>query len=333
MSKTKVGINGFGRIGRLVARNIFARFSETMEIVAVNDLTDTKTLAHLFKYDSTQGKYNGEVNSGEGFITINGQKIIVMAERDPAKLAWGDKGVEIVVEATGFFTSKEDAEKHIKAAGAKQVVITAPGKGGMKTIVLGVNDEDIDKDAAIYSNASCTTNCLAPMVKVIDDNFGIERGFMTTIHAYTGDQRLLDAPHKDLRRARAAAVNIVPTTTGAAKMVGLVLPHLNGKLDGGAIRVPVPTGSLTDFTCTVNKSTNTEEVLAAFKKAADTNLKGILEYNDDPIVSTDIIGNTASCIFDADLTKVDGNLVKVIGWYDNEAGYSARIAELIAAII
>jgi glyceraldehyde 3-phosphate dehydrogenase len=255
----------------------------------------------------------------------------VTAERDPANLNWGDLGVDIVIESTGFFVDKESAGKHIEA-GAKKVIISAPGKGGVKTVVLGVNDEVIDAETEIYSNASCTTNCLAPMVKVLDDAFGVKKGFMTTIHAYTGDQRILDAPHKDLRRARAAAINIIPTSTGAAKAVGLVLPHLDGKLDGGAVRVPTPTGSLTDFVCEVNKETTAEEVNAAFKAASEGSMKGILEYATDPLVSTDIIGNPHSNIFDSDLTKVDGNLVKVIGWYDNEAGYSMRTADLILKI-
>lgn len=332
MSKIKVGINGFGRIGRLVARAIFAHFDDEIELVKVNDLTSAATLAHLFKYDSVHGKFSGTVTADGSNLIINGKTIKVSAERDPANLAWGDDDVEVVVESTGFFTSKESAEKHI-TAGAKKVVISAPAKGDVKTIVLGVNDAEISKDIAIYSNASCTTNCLAPMVKVLDDAFGVEKGFMTTIHAYTGDQGTVDAPHSDLRRARAAAVNMVPTTTGAAKAVGLVLPHLSGKLDGGAVRVPVPDGSLTDFTCVVKKATTRDEVLAAFKKAADGELNGILEYTDEPIVSTDILGNPHSVIFDSEITKVDGTLVKVVGWYDNEAGYSARTAELITKIV
>lgn len=332
MTKIKVGINGFGRIGRLVMRAILEHQNDAIEVVGINDLTDAKTLAHLFKYDSAQGKFNGEVYAEGENLVINGKKIGVTAERDPANLKWGARGAEVVVESTGFFTTSDTAGKHI-AAGAKKVIISAPAKGDVKTVVLGVNDGDIDKNATIYSNASCTTNCLAPMVKVLDDAFGVEKGFMTTIHAYTGDQGLVDSPHKDLRRARAAAVNIVPTTTGAAAAVGLVLPHLAGKLDGGAVRVPVLTGSLTDFTAVVKKGTTEEEVLAAFKKAASGDLKGILEYTEEPIVSSDIIGNPHSCIFDSGTIKVDGNLVKVIGWYDNEAGYSARTAELITKIV
>jgi glyceraldehyde 3-phosphate dehydrogenase len=328
MGKIKVGINGFGRIGRLVSRIILADYTDKIEIVAVNDLTDAKTLAHLFKYDSVHGRYPGDVRAEGDNLVVDGNKIKVMADRDPANLGWGDLGVATVIECTGFFTKKELAEKHI-TAGAKKVVISAPATGDLKTVVLGVNDQDISSDYNIYSNASCTTNCLAPMVKVLDEAFGVEKGFMTTIHAYTGDQGTVDGPHKDLRRARAAAVNMVPTTTGAAKAVGLVLPHLAGKLDGGAVRVPVPDGSLTDFTCVVKKSTTLDEVLAAFKAAADGPLKGILEYCDEPIVSTDIIGNHHSVIFDSAITKVDGTLVKVVGWYDNEAGYSARTADLV----
>lgn len=332
MAKIKVGINGFGRIGRLVMRAILEHQNDTIQVVGINDLTDAKTLAHLFKYDSAQGKFNGEVYAEGENLVINGNKIGVTAERDPANLKWGERGAEVIVESTGFFTHSDTAGKHIEA-GAKKVVISAPAKGDVKTVVLGVNDSEISKDATIYSNASCTTNCLAPMVKVLDDAFGVEKGFMTTIHAYTGDQALVDGPHKDLRRARAAAVNIVPTTTGAAAAVGLVLPHLAGKLDGGAVRVPVLTGSLTDFTAVVKKGTTADDVLAAFKKAADGELKGILEYSDEPLVSVDIIGNPHSCIFDSGTIKVDGTLVKVIGWYDNEAGYSARTAELITKIV
>ena len=332
MSKIKVGINGFGRIGRMVTRAILAKYANEIEIVGVNDLTDTATLAHLFKYDSSQGTFAGNVQADGDKLTIDGMSFTVTAERDPANLNWGSLGVDVVVESTGFFTDRESAGKHLQA-GAKKVVISAPAKGDIQTIVLGVNDDKIDPSIEIYSNASCTTNCLAPMAKVIDDNFGLVKGFMTTIHAYTGDQRILDAPHKDLRRARAAAINIVPTSTGAAKAVGLVLPHLNGKLDGGAVRVPTPTGSLTDFVCEVSKETTAEEVNAAFKAASEGALKGILEFSTQPLVSTDIVGNSHSNIFDSDLTKVDGKLVKVIGWYDNEAGYSMRTADLITRIM
>jgi glyceraldehyde 3-phosphate dehydrogenase len=333
MSKIKVGINGFGRIGRMVTRSILANHKDNIEIVGVNDLTDTKTLAHLFKYDSAQGTYPGDVSVDGDTLTIDGDSFKVSAERDPANLNWGELGAEVVVESTGFFRDAKSAGKHLEA-GAKKVIISAPASGdGVQTIVLGVNDEKIDKEVEIYSNASCTTNCLAPMAKVLDDSFGLVKGFMTTIHSYTGDQALVDGPHKDLRRARAAAVNIVPTTTGAAKAVGLVLPHLDGKLDGGAVRVPTVTGSLTDFTVVLEKETTDEEVNAAFKAASEGAMKGVLEYSEEPLVSSDIIGNPHSNIFDALSTKVDGNLVKVIGWYDNEAGYSARTADLIKKIV
>lgn len=331
MAKIKVGINGFGRIGRQVTRFIL-RNHPNIDIVTVNDLVDANTLAHLFKYDSSQGTYNGSVSVEGSNVIVDGHKIEITAERDPANLKWDEKGVDVVVESTGLFRSSETAGKHI-TAGAKKVIISAPAKGDVKTIVIGVNDDEISDDIKIYSNASCTTNCLAPLVKVIDDNFGVEKGFMTTVHAYTADQQIVDGPHKDLRRARAAAINIVPTTTGAAKAVGLVLPHLNGKLDGGAIRVPVPTGSLTDFTAIVKKETTDAEVKEAFKNAASGNLKGILQYSTEELVSTDIIGNSHSSIFDSGLTKVDGKLVKVISWYDNEAGYSARTADLIEKIV
>lgn len=332
MAKVKVGINGFGRIGRLVTRSILARYKDQVEIVGVNDLTDAHTLAHLFKHDSVHGTYPGEVTATDDSITIDGMKIGISSERNPADLKWDERGAEIVVESTGLFRKKEDAAKHLEA-GAKKVVISAPARGGdVKTIVLGVNNDEIDQNETIMSNASCTTNCLAPMVKVLDEAFGIEKGFMTTIHAYTGDQQLVDGPHKDLRRARAAAANITPTTTGAAKAVTLVLPHLEGKLDGGAVRVPVPDGSLTDFTVTLNKEVSEEEVKKAFKEAAEGPMKGILEYSEDELVSSDIVGNTHSCIFDSKLTKTHGKLVKVVGWYDNEAGYSARVADLVTKI-
>ncbi|MAO65209.1 MAG: type I glyceraldehyde-3-phosphate dehydrogenase [Balneola sp.] len=333
MAKIKVGINGFGRIGRMVTRSILANHKDNIEIVGVNDLTDPKTLAHLFKYDSAQGTYPGDVSVDGNKLTIDGMSFEVSAERDPANLKWGDLGAEVVVESTGFFRDAKSAGKHLES-GAKKVIISAPASGDdIQTIVLGVNDDKIDKDITIYSNASCTTNCLAPMVKVLDDKFGVEKGFMTTIHSYTGDQQLVDGPHKDLRRARAAAANIVPTTTGAAAAVGLVLPHLDGKLDGSAVRVPTPTGSLTDLVAVVKKDTTLEEVNAAFKEAADGDFKGILQYTDEPLVSTDIVGNPHSTIFDSDMTKVDGKLVKIIGWYDNEAGYSARTVDLITKIV
>lgn len=332
MAKVKVGINGFGRIGRLVMRSILKHQSDKIEVVGINDLTDAATLAHLFKYDSVHGTYEGDVSADGENLVIDGKKIGITAERDPANLKWGELGAEVIIESTGIFRDDKGASKHIEA-GAKKVIISAPGKGDIQTIVLGVNGHEIDKSKTVYSNASCTTNCLAPMAKVLDDAFGLKQGFMTTIHAYTGDQQIVDGPHKDLRRARAAAANIVPTTTGAAAAVGLVLPHLDGKLDGGAVRVPVPDGSLTDFTAIVNKDVTEADVLKAFKDAASGDMKGILEYSEEELVSSDIIGNPHSCIFDSKMTKVDGNVVKVIGWYDNEAGYSARTVELVNMIL
>lgn len=332
MAKVKVGINGFGRIGRLVLRSILEHQSDKIEVVGINDLTDANTLAHLFKYDSVHGTFDGEVSADGENLVVNGTKIGITAERDPANLKWGDRGAEVIIESTGIFRDDKGASKHLEA-GAKKVIISAPGKGDVQTIVLGVNDEEIDKSRTIFSNASCTTNCLAPMAKVLDESFGLKQGFMTTIHAYTGDQQIVDGPHKDLRRARAAAANIVPTTTGAAAAVGLVLPHLDGKLDGGAVRVPVPDGSLTDFTAVLNEEVTEADVLKAFKDAAEGDMKGILEYSEEELVSSDIIGNPHSCIFDSKMTKVDGNVVKVIGWYDNEAGYSARTAELVNMIL
>ncbi|MDA0671305.1 MAG: type I glyceraldehyde-3-phosphate dehydrogenase [Bacteroidetes bacterium] len=326
-----VGINGFGRIGRLVTRAILENYASEITINGINDLTDAATLAHLFKYDSAQGAFQGTVEVDGEHLVLNGHKIKVSAERDPSKLEWGARGVDTVVESTGFFTEKEKAEAHL-AAGAKKVIISAPAKGDVKTVVLGVNHDTIDPATTIYSNASCTTNCLAPMVKVLDDAFGVEKGFMVTTHAYTGDQALVDGPHKDLRRARAAAINIVPTSTGAAKAVGLVLPHLNGKLDGKAIRVPVVTGSLTDLTAQLSQEVTVDQIHEAFQAAASGPLKGILQYSTDPLVSTDIIGNTHSCIYDSDMTMAAGSLVKVTGWYDNEAGYSNRTAELITRV-
>ncbi|MDA0747402.1 MAG: type I glyceraldehyde-3-phosphate dehydrogenase [bacterium] len=324
---TKVGINGFGRIGRLVFRA--AMRESSVEVVAVNDLTDAKTLAHLLKYDSTHGKYAGEVSCKENTLIVDGKEIRVLSEKDPANLPWKEMGVETVVESTGFFTDKEGAGKHV-SAGAKRVIISAPAKGDLPTVVLGINDGILKPTDQIISNASCTTNCLAPMVSVLHESFGIEHGLMTTIHAYTGDQRLIDAPHKDLRRARSAALSMIPTTTGAASAVGKVIPDLNGKLDGMAVRVPTPDGSFTDFVAVLKKSVTVEEVNAAFKKAADGRLKGILEYSDEPLVSMDIVGNPHSCIFDSDLTTVMGNnMVKVCGWYDNEWGYSSRCVDLI----
>ncbi len=321
----RIAINGFGRIGRLTFRNLIQM--EGIEVVAINDLTDNATLAHLLKFDSVHGKFPGTVSADDHFLYVNGKKIHAIAERDPKALPWKEMNIDIVIESTGRFTDRESAGLHLNA-GAKKVIISAPAKGDIPTIVLGVNDELIHSDHHIYSNASCTTNCLAPMVKVLDDAFGVESGFMTTIHAYTADQRIQDSPHEDLRRARAAAVSIVPTSTGAAKAVGLVLPHLMGKLNGNAMRVPVPDGSVTDFTATLKKTATVAEINAAFKAASETYLKGILEYCEEPIVSSDILGNPHSCIFDVDLTMVQGNTAKIVGWYDNEAGYSARLAQL-----
>lgn len=322
----KVGINGFGRIGRLVFRRLFN--NPNVEIVKINDLTDNATLAHLLKYDSAHGKLDKSVSGDENYIIVDGKKIIGSAEKDPANLKWGDLGVDIVIECTGKFTDGTKAKAHLEA-GAKKVIISAPGTNVDATVVIGVNEHILTQEMNIISNASCTTNCLAPMAKVLDEVFGIEKGYMTTVHAYTADQNLQDAPHKDLRRARAAALNIVPTSTGAAKAVGLVLPHLKGKLDGVAMRVPVIDGSLTDLTVILKKETTKEAINQAMKNAAETTLKGILEYSTDPLVSVDIIGNSHSCIFDSQQTSAMGNLVKVVGWYDNEWGYSCRTADLV----
>ncbi|NTV02117.1 MAG: type I glyceraldehyde-3-phosphate dehydrogenase [Chlorobiaceae bacterium] len=327
MAKVKVGINGFGRIGRLVFRQ--AMENPNIEIVGINDLTDVKTLAYLLKYDSTHKKFKGEVSIEGDNLVVNGRKIAICAQKDPAQLPWAALGAELVVESTGIFTSREAASKHI-AAGARKVIISAPAKDKVDaTIVMGVNDKDITGKEEIVSNASCTTNCLAPMVKVLQENFGIVKGFMTTVHAYTNDQNILDLPHKDLRRARAAAASIIPTSTGAAKAIGEVLPELAGKLDGFAMRVPVPDGSVTDLTVILEKAATKEEINAAMKKAAEGEMKGILEYSTDPIVSSDIVGNAHSCIFDAPLTMSSGNMVKVVGWYDNELGYSTRVVDLL----
>lgn len=323
----RVGINGFGRIGRNFFRSLLAAGAD-LEVVAVNDLTDNKTLAHLLKYDSIMGKLDAEVTYDDESLTVNGKRIAAYAERDPKDLPWGKHEVDIVIESTGFFTDANAAKAHIEA-GAKKVIISAPAKNEDATFVVGVNHTDYDPEKHnIISNASCTTNCLAPMAKVLDDKFGIERGLMTTIHAYTGDQRLHDAPHKDLRRARAAALNIVPTSTGAAKAVALVLPQLKGLLDGYALRVPTPTGSVTDLTFTAKNEVTVESVNAAIKEAAEGELKGVLGYNEDPIVSKDIEGDPRSSIFDAPLTKVIGDQVKVVSWYDNEWGYSNRLVDL-----
>jgi glyceraldehyde 3-phosphate dehydrogenase len=327
----RVGINGFGRIGRNFFRAVQASGAD-IEIVGVNDLTDNATLAHLLKYDSILGRLDAEVKATSDDITVGGKTFRASAERDPSKLAWDAVGADVVIESTGFFTDASKARAHVDA-GAKKVVISAPAKGEDVTIVMGVNDDTYDAAAhTIISNASCTTNCLAPMAKVLNDTIGIERGLMTTIHAYTQDQNLQDGPHKDLRRARAAALNIVPTSTGAAKAVSLVLPELKGKLDGFALRVPIPTGSATDLTFTAARETSVDEVNAAIKAAAEGPLKGILVYTEDPIVSADIVTDPASCIFDAGLTKVIGNQVKVIGWYDNEWGYSNRLVDLVKLV-
>ncbi len=324
----KIGINGFGRIGRNYLRAALAQGAE-LEVVAVNDLTDPASLAHLLKYDSVGGRLTEQVEVDGQFIVVDGHRIKVLAERDPADLPWGELGVEIVIESTGRFTHAKDAVKHIQA-GAKKVLISAPATGEDGTFVMGVNEHLYDPAAHhIISNASCTTNCLAPLAKVFLDNFGIERGLMTTVHAYTADQNLQDGPHGDLRRARAAAVNIIPTSTGAAKALGLVVPELVGKLDGYALRVPVPTGSITDLTVQAGRPVTVAEVNAAYQKAAaEGQLKGLLSYTEDPIVSSDIVGDPHSCIFDAGLTKVIGDQVKVAGWYDNEWGYSNRLVDL-----
>ena len=327
----RVGINGFGRIGRNFWRAVQAG-GHDIEVVAFNDLGDVATMAHLLKYDSVLGRLQEDVGvTGDG-IAVGGKTIKALAERDPGALPWGALGVDVVLESTGFFTTAKDARKHVDPGGAKKVIISAPAKGEDLTVVLGVNDSKLDASQTVISNASCTTNCLGPMVKVLNDALGIERGLMTTIHAYTQDQNLQDAPHKDLRRARAAAINIVPTSTGAAKAIGLVLPELNGKLDGYALRVPIPTGSITDLSAAVSRETSVEEVNEAFRTAAEGPLKGILRYSDEPIVSSDIITDPASCIFDSPLTKVIGNQVKIVGWYDNEWGYSHRLADLIVMV-
>ena len=326
---TRVGINGFGRIGRQVLRAIMERQSGKLEVVAVNDLTDTTTNAHLFKYDSIYGVYPGSVKASDEGIDIDGRSIKVLSERDPAQLPWGDLGVEIVVESTGFFTNADKASGHIQG-GAKKVIISAPAKGEDLTVVLGVNESSYDAASHnIISNASCTTNCIATMVKVIQDNFGVEHGLMSTIHSYTNDQKILDQVHGDLRRARAAAMNIIPTSTGAARAVGLVLPELSGKIHGMAFRVPTPTVSVTDFVAVLSKEVSVEEINSAYQEAANNSLSGILQYCDEPLVSSDFKQNPHSCIIDGLSTmSLGGNLVKVIGWYDNEWGYSCRTADL-----
>jgi glyceraldehyde 3-phosphate dehydrogenase len=328
----KVGINGFGRIGRLVFRSGWAR--KDIEFVALNDLTDVNTNAHLLKYDSVHGKFPGKVEAAADGIVVDGKVIKVLSERDPGSLPWGDLGVDVVIESTGVFRTRDKIEKHLQA-GAKKVILTVPAKGEIDaTIVLGVNDADLKPEHKIVSNASCTTNCLAPVAKVLNDSFGIKRGWMTTIHAYTNDQRILDLVHSDLRRARAAAQALIPTTTGAAKAVGKVIPALNGKLDGIAMRAPIADGSVVDLVAEIGKNATVEEINAAMKAAAEGPLQGILEYCEDPIVSADVIDNPASSIFDALSTSVmDGNFVKVLSWYDNEWGYSNRVVDLIAKLI
>jgi len=326
----RVAINGFGRIGRMTTRVLLER--ENVQVIAVNDLADTATLAHLFKYDSVHGGFNGTVEAKEREVLINGTSVAFSNERDPENLPWKELKIDIVIECTGLFRTVETASKHL-TAGAKKVIISAPAKdAAIKTVVLGINEEILDGSEKIVSNASCTTNSLAPLVMVIDELCGIESGYITTVHSYTGDQKLHDAPHRDLRRARAAAVSIVPTTTGAAKAITKIFPHLEGKLGGAGIRVPVPDGSLTDFTCVVKNPKSVELINAAFKAAAEGELKGILAYTEDPIVSIDIVGNRHSSIFDAQLTSVIGNMVKVVGWYDNEIGYSNRLGDLVEKV-
>jgi glyceraldehyde 3-phosphate dehydrogenase len=323
---TRIAINGFGRIGRNFFR---ATRGKDLEVVAVNDITDPATLAHLLKYDSVFGRFDGEVKVSDGGFTVDGQEIRVTSERDPAALPWRELGVDIAIESTGLFTDRENAEKHL-SAGAKKVIISAPAKGEDITVVMGVNDDRYDPGSHhVISNASCTTNCVVPLVKVLHDRWGVERGFMTTCHAYTNDQRTMDLPHKDLRRARAAAINIIPTSTGAAKAAALPLPELKGRLDGIALRVPVPDGSVTDLVAVLGSEVSVDEVNEAYREAAASErLKGILKYTEDPIVSTDVVGDPHSCIFDALTTMANGNLVKVLGWYDNEWGYSNRLVDL-----
>jgi glyceraldehyde 3-phosphate dehydrogenase len=326
----RVAINGFGRIGRIFLRSILTK--PDIQVIAINDLTDTGTLAHLFKYDSVHRGFHGTVDFDADHLYINNHKIRVLAQRDPSVLPWKELNIDLVIESTGKFASRQAAEKHLHA-GAKQVIISAPATDrDMPTVVLGVNDGMVDLNSPILSNASCTTNNVAAMVKIMDDNWGIVNGYITTVHSMTGDQSLHDAPHKDLRRARAASASIIPTTTGAAKAITAIFPHLEGKLGGAGIRVPVLNGSLTDFTCTLKTLPTVEAINRAFKHAADGAMQNVLEYTNDPIVSADIIGNTHSCIFDAQLTSIVGDLVKVVGWYDNEVGYSSRLADLVEKI-
>ncbi len=333
MSKIRVAINGFGRIGRVTFRNIQRK--ENMEVVAINDLTDSANLAHLLKYDSVQGAFDGSIENNGDHILVNGKKVLVFNQPDPAKLPWKELEIDVVIESTGQFVERDQAIKHVEMSGARKVIISAPAKGerdDVKYVVLGVNDHIIDRNDVIISNASCTTNNVAPLIMILDEMWGMEKGFITTVHSYTKDQNLVDGPHKDWRRGRAAAYSIVPTTTGAAKASTKIFPHLKNNLGGAGIRVPVPDGSLTDLTCTLKKSTTAEEINRAFKEAAEGKLKGILQYTEDPIVSVDIIGNTNSAVFDSKLTAVLGDknkLVKVVAWYDNEMGYSSRLVELI----
>lgn len=325
----KLAINGFGRIGRHTLRNLLVRKLPNIDIIAINDLTDPATLAHLLKYDSVHGPFPGEVSHGEDFLQVNGKKIHVLNEKNPADLPWSSLEIDLVVESTGFFTTQKSAALHLQA-GAKQVLISAPSPDKeVPTVVLGINDSDFDWTAPIFSNASCTTNNVAPLVKILDENWQIEDGYITTVHSMTGDQNLHDAPHRDLRRARAASSSIIPTSTGAAKAITNVFPHLEGKLGGAGIRVPVLNGSLTDFTCTLKKGTTVAEINQKFKEAAATELKQVLYYTEDPIVSVDIINNPYSCVFDAQLTSIVGGLVKVVGWYDNEFGYSNRLVDIL----
>lgn len=325
----KIAINGFGRIGRHTLRNLLKRNLENIDVVAINDLTSTSTLAHLFKYDSVHGPFEGNVTFDEKYLYINEYKILVTQEKNPADLPWGNLNIDVVVESTGHFTTKEKASQHLEA-GAKQVIISAPSPDKeVPTVVLGINDQNFDWNTPLFSNASCTTNNVAPLVKILDENWGINDGYITTVHSMTGDQNLHDAPHRDLRRARAASSSIIPTTTGAAKAITNVFPHLEGKLGGAGIRVPVLNGSLTDFTCTLSKETTVEEINKKFKVAAANELKQVLYYTEDPIVSVDIINNPYSCVFDAQLTSIVGGLVKVVGWYDNEFGYSNRLVDIL----
>jgi glyceraldehyde 3-phosphate dehydrogenase len=325
---TKIGINGFGRIGRLVLRSILERKPDRFDVVGINDLVDPETLATLFKYDSVHGQYSGDVDLSGSTLQVDDQEMKIFAEKDPAQLPWGDLGCDVVIESTGIFRTREKAAQHLEA-GANKVIISAPARDQVDaTVVLGVNEDALTGEEEIVSNASCTTNCLAPMAMILDEAFGLNQGFMTTVHAYTSSQQIVDGPHKDLRRARAAAENIVPTTTGAAKAVGLVLPHLDGKLDGMAMRVPVPDGSITDLTATVEQNVTREDVNAAFEEAAQNSLDGIVEYSEEPYVSRDIIHNAHSCILDSTSTAANGKMVKIVGWYDNEWGYSSRTIDL-----